>query len=137
VSLPKSFYGSTLQLPPEEFFELPETKVAESLKKKGQWEEAIRYYEDALKIARAMNNRVKEARRLGGLADVFKETGEWGKAEEYYRQAVEILRETEDREQLGEWLAELSELYRMQHRWEEAVRCIEEALGIWRQALSS
>jgi hypothetical protein len=30
VSLPKSFYGSTLQLPPEEFFELPETKVQQS-----------------------------------------------------------------------------------------------------------
>ncbi len=86
-----------------------------------------------MKVALAMGNRVKQARRLGGIADILKETGEWAKAREYYSQAIETLRETEDEEQLAGWLEELSELYRMQHKWDDALQTKKEAMTIWRK----
>ena len=56
----------------------------------GQYQRAISCYEDALNVARDMNDHGGEGARLGNLGSAYINLGQVKKAIEYYNQAIEI-----------------------------------------------
>ena len=63
----------------------------------GEYDQALRCYEDALALARAQNDRPSEAVYLGNLGAVYADLGDDFKAIEYYEQALAIYHEVGDK----------------------------------------
>ena len=68
---------------------------------KGDFDTALEYYEDALKIAREIGCREGEATALKNIAIIYREMGNLHKAQEYQGEADKMKREEGTLEQLA------------------------------------
>ena len=56
----------------------------------GRWEEAVRNYEESLRIKRSLGDRHGEAQALMNLGNLYLQQGRWEEAEGNYERALEI-----------------------------------------------
>src|SRR5262249_37979828 len=96
-------------------------------------ENAIGYFEQALKISKEMKDRASEGRSLNNLGNTYYSMRRYEKAVEYYEEALAIRQEVKDRASEGRALNNLGNAYRSMRRNERAIEYYEEALAIRRE----
>jgi len=99
----------------------------------GEYLEAIKYYEQALDIARENNNKQREGAWLGGLSNAYLDLGKVDKAIKYYEEALVIAREIGDRPNESAWLGNLGSAYNAIGQVKKAIDYYEKALGVARE----
>jgi tetratricopeptide (TPR) repeat protein len=101
--------------------------------KTGRHQEARRFLEQALRHARAGNDRHAETLVLGNLASVDKALGDYDRC---LLRSLEVL---EQQRRLGEWvgvairLNNLADLHQARGEWTEARACLDEGLDLCRR----
>jgi tetratricopeptide (TPR) repeat protein len=99
----------------------------------GRKQEALRNYEQALRIYRDVGNRKGEGTILHNLGYVYDIFGQKQEALGYYQQALRIRREMGDRRGEGPTLTGLGIVYNALGQMEEALKYHEQALRIRRE----
>ncbi|MEM7346110.1 MAG: tetratricopeptide repeat protein, partial [Chloroflexota bacterium] len=99
----------------------------------GKVEEAIGYYEQALTISRAINDRRGEGNHLGNLGVAYSVLGQVEQAIGFYEQALAISRDIGDQQGEGRRLGGLGNIYRALGQTKKAIRHYEQALAIARE----
>ncbi len=99
----------------------------------GQHSTAIEYYDQALEVARLVDDRQAEGKDLGNLGLAFYALGEVAQAIEYYEQALGVARAIGDRKGEGIRLGNLGVAYRNLGELSQATECYEQALAIARE----
>lgn len=92
---------------------------------------AIDYYEQALGVARAINDRRAEGSHLGNLGNAWLLLGDANRAKDLFSQALTILREIGDRPNEGFHLANLARAHRASGDVHAAQQYGREALSIY------
>jgi tetratricopeptide (TPR) repeat protein len=98
----------------------------------GQVDQAIKFYEQALAIAREIGDRSGESTRLGHLGIAYSVRGELDRAIGYYQQALAIAQSLGDRRAEGKHLGNLGLAYRDQGQVLAAIGTYEDAIRIAR-----
>lgn len=99
----------------------------------GNAEKAITYYQKALDMARAQQNKQGEGAWLGGLGIAYRNLGEIERAIGYYEKALGIAREIKDRASEGRHLGYLGSAYSDLGKIERAIGYYKDALVIDRE----
>jgi tetratricopeptide (TPR) repeat protein len=99
----------------------------------GQFEQAIKLYEEALDIARRIRDRRGEGRWLGQLGITYQVLGQVEQAIKLYEEALVATREIGDRRNEGVWLGRLSRAYHSLGQVEQGIRLCKDALSIARE----
>jgi tetratricopeptide (TPR) repeat protein len=94
----------------------------------GQVKRAIKFYKQALVIAKEIGDRQKEGVWLGDLGIAYDSLGQVERAVEFYEQALVIAKEIGDRQNEGAWLGDLGVAY-------DSVGQVERAIDLYEQAL--
>ncbi|MDL1885061.1 tetratricopeptide repeat protein [Anaerolineae bacterium CFX8] len=93
---------------------------------------ALRYFEQALVIARADGDRLTEDGILGNMGNILRELGRYDEATSYLNQALFIAQEIGDVRGRGIWLSNLGLVYDDLHRFSEAIEVHKEAVAVAR-----
>jgi len=96
----------------------------------GQTQKGIACQEQALAVARQMQNRGNEGVCLGNLGNRYAELGQTTRAIEYHEQALAIAREIGDRAGEGRHLGNLGSCYAALEQTTRAIEYYEQALAI-------
>jgi len=96
----------------------------------GQVERAVKFYEEALAIARKIGDRVGEGQCLGNLGTAYLDLGRVKQAIAFYEQALEIFRQIGDRRREGVVVGDLGNACYNLGQFERAIKLYEEALAI-------
>ena len=96
----------------------------------GDYQKAMKYYEQALAVNKKIGDRRNEGVCLGNLGNVYLDLGEVEKAIVFYEQALEIEREIKDRRNEGNALGNLGNAYLNLGEVEIAIDYCEKALKI-------
>jgi CHAT domain-containing protein/Tfp pilus assembly protein PilF len=103
-------------------------------KQRGNFEQAIQYYEQALDWHRRTKNRYAEAQTLDNLGQSYLSLGQFDKALAYFNEALPIRREVKDRRGEGVTLTNIAGVYMGEGQYEKAIEFFEKALPVLRQA---
>ncbi len=95
-----------------------------------QWAQAERYYQQALEIKIAFNDRYEQASTYHQLGVVAQEQRQWAQAERYYQQALEIDIAFNDRYEQASTYHQLGQVAQEQRQWAQAERYYQQALEI-------
>jgi len=95
-----------------------------------QWEQAARYYQQALQIDIEYNNRHGQATTYHQLGNVAQEQGQWEQAARYYQQALQLKIEFNDRYSQASTYHNLGVVAQEQGQWEQAARYYQQALQL-------
>ncbi len=98
----------------------------------GEYDKAVKYYEQALSLARQCRDRRGEANALNNLANVYKDWGKYNEAVSYYENSLTIKRDLKDRRGEGQTLNNLGLVYWGWGEYDKAVKYYEQALAISR-----
>src|SRR5260221_634768 len=96
-----------------------------------KWEEAERYYQQALQIYVEYQDRDAQADTYHQLGRVAQEQLKWEEAERYYQQALQIKIEYRDRYEQARTYAQLGVLAWEQQQWEQVRNYLLQALEIF------
>jgi tetratricopeptide (TPR) repeat protein len=99
----------------------------------GQVERSIELFEEALAIAREIDDRAGEGRCLGNLGLVYYDLGQIERSIELFEEALTIAREIGDRWNEGAQLSRLGMAYRNLGQLERTIEFYEQALAILRE----
>ncbi len=99
----------------------------------GQVRRAIKFYEEALPIARSLNDFHQESELLSSLGRAYRKQGDFDQSMKLHKQALSIARKIKDREAEGSQLGYLGRTYRDLGRGEQAIKLYKEALAIARE----
>src|SRR5579859_616408 len=102
----------------------------------GQKQEALRYYEQALRIFGEVGDRGGEGTTLNNLGGVYDDLGQKQEALRYYEQALRIRREVGDRGGEGTTLNNIGIMYSNWHHYDVALACIALAKDLFEQVES-
>lgn len=102
----------------------------------GKKEEALRYYEEALRIRREVGDRGGEGTTLSNLGTVYNALGKQEEALRYLEEALCIKREVGDRSGEGYTLNNIGTLFFAQARYDVALACFLLAKAIFGEVLS-
>ena len=94
------------------------------------WAQAERYYQQALEIKIAFDDRYAQAGTYHQLGRVAEEQRGWAQAERYYQQALEIYIAFDDRYHQGLVYHQLGRVAQAQRGWAQAERYYQQALEI-------
>ena len=96
-----------------------------------QWAQAERYYQQALEIFVACNDRYEQAKTYHQLGMVAQAQRQWAQAERYYQQALEIFVAFNDRYAQAKTYHQLGMVAQAQRQWAQAERYYQQALEIF------
>ncbi|MBD2186056.1 tetratricopeptide repeat protein [Aerosakkonema funiforme] len=99
----------------------------------GQYQEAIRFHQQSLEIAREIGNRFGEGSSLGGLGNAYYSLGQYQEAIRFHQQSLEIAREIGNRFGEGRSLGGLGDAYQSLGQYQEAIRFYQQSLEIARE----
>ncbi|MDQ3256032.1 MAG: tetratricopeptide repeat protein, partial [Acidobacteriota bacterium] len=99
----------------------------------GEYEKAVSYAEEALKIAREIEHRVYEGRALEHLGSVYLSLRKYEKALEYSELALQIARRSKIPNLEANTLAGLGRIYYQLKQFDKAVTHLDQALKIQRE----
>lgn len=97
----------------------------------GDNDAAIKYYQEALVLAREIGNRWQVGAFLGNLGIAYKEVGDLKKAIEYHEEALITNREIGDKQGEGNALANLGNISYEKGDTYSAIENMKEALSIY------
>jgi tetratricopeptide (TPR) repeat protein len=101
--------------------------------RKGQYREALNYYQQALVIHREVGNRAGEGSMLTNIGVVYYSQGQYDQALEYYQQALVIHREVGNRAREGSTLTNIGVAHYSQGQYDQALEYHQQALVIRRE----
>ncbi|MGK7876700.1 MAG: tetratricopeptide repeat protein [Xenococcaceae cyanobacterium] len=96
-----------------------------------EWEQARRYFQQALELKIEFGDRFSQASTLHQLGRVAQETREWEQARRYYQQALDLKIEFGDRYEQAPILHQLGRVAQETREWEQARRYYQQALDIY------
>ena len=96
----------------------------------GQVNESIGYYEQALSIAKEIDDRTREGWWLSAIGNSYRALGQVKESIGYYEKALAIAKETSNRISEGSWLGNLGSAYRSLGQVKESIGYYEKALAI-------
>jgi len=99
----------------------------------GQYQEAIRFHQQPLEIAREIGDRYVEGSSLGGLGNAYDCLGQYQEAICVHKQSLEIFRKIGDRRGESSSLGNLGNAYISLGKYEEAIRFYQQSLEIFRK----
>ena len=99
----------------------------------GEYDKAMKYYQQYLQIAREIRDRSGEGSVLGNLGNVYYSQGEYDKAMEYYQQSLQIAREIGDRSGEGIALGNWGETLLKLEKYAASLEYSQAALEIFKQ----
>jgi tetratricopeptide (TPR) repeat protein len=97
---------------------------------KGDLNQAIQYYEQALDLSRKLEDRGNELTWLHNLANAFAVVGQQSRAVDYYLQALKISQEIGDRRTEASILGNLGNIYAVLRQTERTIELNQQALSI-------
>ncbi|HEY0740198.1 MAG TPA: tetratricopeptide repeat protein [Chryseosolibacter sp.] len=98
---------------------------------------ALRYFNEALKIAKKINAPYEEGKILGNIAIVLRDDGKLGEAEEFIEQSISIRTRLEDQYGLSLCYSVLGQIRLHQKNLSEAERFLNQSLDIRKQLNNS
>jgi tetratricopeptide (TPR) repeat protein len=98
--------------------------------KMGIFKLSLKYYEQALKIAKEIGDKRGKEISLGNLGAVLSHLGEYRKALEYLEQALKIAKEIKNRQGEGFGFGSIGTLYNSLGEYRKAIEYYEQALKI-------
>ncbi|QSJ19671.1 CHAT domain-containing protein [Nostoc sp. UHCC 0702] len=117
----------------EEGLKLYEQGTAESLRQAiGKLQEALKYYNQALPISRAVKDREREATTLTNIGSVYSSLGDKQEALKYYNQALPISRAVGDRRVEAATLNNIGSVYSSLGDKQEELKYYNQSLPILR-----
>lgn len=102
------------------------------IRQQGDLDEAERFYQQSLELARAANDKVGVAARTHNLGTLALMRGDLPRARAFYEQALEMRRALGDEGGISATLRSLGTLAAEQGEWEEARRYLRESLDLKR-----
>jgi len=102
----------------------------------GRKQEALRYYEQALRIRKELGDQKNEGTALNNLGDVYGDLGQWQEALGYYEQALRIHRDVGNRGEEGTTLWNIGAACFDLGRMNVALACFLQAKRIFEQVQS-
>ncbi|MEM0978673.1 MAG: tetratricopeptide repeat protein [Cyanobacteria bacterium P01_H01_bin.58] len=99
---------------------------------RSQFREALAFWQQALELYRAAEDRAGESRALNNLGVAYKSLGQYERAIDFYEQDLEITRELSDLAGEGVTLGNLSNTYNRLGQYERAIDLYAQALAIFR-----
>lgn len=111
------------------FQSMADVNLGSAYEKKGDYEKAIRYYQESIRLAK--NNYKYVA--LGAafdLADVLRHLKKYREAETVLLQALNESKNLQDRKQITSCYAGLAEVYKDSKQFEKAVSCMDSEIAI-------
>jgi CHAT domain-containing protein/Tfp pilus assembly protein PilF len=99
----------------------------------GQFDKALKYYEEALAINRKLGKEDKVAHYFNSIGSVYKEWGQYDKALKYREEALVINRKLGKETALSSNLNNIGFIYRIWGQYDKALKYYEEALSINRK----
>jgi tetratricopeptide (TPR) repeat protein len=96
----------------------------------GDWNQAETYYQQALDLAKAENDRGMIASLQGNLGDIERKRGNWDEAERLFRQCLELRTELGDRSGMATSWGVLGDIERYRGNWDEAERLYRQSLEL-------
>jgi tetratricopeptide (TPR) repeat protein len=112
----------------EQLMELGHIEYAE-----GNYDKALRCFQEALEIAREVGNKSSESFTLGNLGRVYQTQGQYEQAIELHTQAIDIGREIGNKHSESVHLGNLGNVYYSQGQYERAMEIFTQALDIARK----
>jgi tetratricopeptide (TPR) repeat protein len=96
----------------------------------GDWEQALRYYKQSLKVSQDIDSNYWQSYPLGLLGDIERYRGNWDEAERLYRQCLELLTELGDHSGMASSWGVLGDIERNRGNWDEAERLYRQSLEL-------
>jgi tetratricopeptide (TPR) repeat protein len=100
----------------------------------GAFEDAERYYREAMEINRELNDRRGKTWVLYGLGDLAYKRGAYVKAKEYFLECYTISNEIGNNQYLRNSISRLADIARLTGEYDEADSCYQKSLNIAREA---
>jgi tetratricopeptide (TPR) repeat protein len=107
--------------------------LADTACSRGNFEQALGYYDEALKMVVAIGNRFSESLVLNNIGTAYISLGQHSKAEEYYEKSRILCGEIGDREGEAIALSNLGELYAESRDFKKGIEYNQRALEISRE----
>jgi tetratricopeptide (TPR) repeat protein len=98
-----------------------------------EFNRAIEFYEQGLKISRKIGNRNGEGASLCNLGSAYGSLGEYQQAIQFFQQSLEIFREIGDRNSRAASLNNLGETYQNIGEYQQAIQFCQQSLEIFRE----
>ncbi|MEK6623150.1 MAG: tetratricopeptide repeat protein, partial [Planctomycetota bacterium] len=96
----------------------------------GQYDKAIKYYEEALVISRKLGREDYVSISLSGIGRVYESWGQYDKAIKYYEEALIIDRKLGQKDKIALGLNAIGRVYNSWGQYDKAIKYYEEALII-------
>jgi tetratricopeptide (TPR) repeat protein len=104
--------------------------IADIKRKKGEWDEAERYYKESEKIAESMNDMTELSRIYADLGSIFRNKGELESAMEYHKKSLQIREGLGDKRGVSQALGSIGSIYRKKGELESAMEYHKKSLQI-------
>ncbi|OGW22723.1 MAG: hypothetical protein A2077_01730 [Nitrospirae bacterium GWC2_46_6] len=99
----------------------------------GQYDKAIKYYEESLTIVRKLGQEDKIATVLNGIGLVYNSWGQYDKGVRYFEEALNIAKRLGRESDIAAYLHNIGLVYYEWGRYDEAIKYFERALTISRK----
>ena len=96
----------------------------------GQYDKAIKYYEEALVINKKLGREDNVLNSLNGIGRVYESWGQYDKAIKYYEESLTIVRKLGQEDKIATVLNGIGLVYNSWGQYDKGVRYFEEALNI-------
>jgi len=103
------------------------------LKRRGFWDDKLRWAQAGLEVARAQGERTLEAGLLNEVGYSYQYKGDWDEALEYFERSRAIYDDIGDRGGLAQSLNNIGIIYRNKGIWEEALKYYERSRAIYEE----
>jgi tetratricopeptide (TPR) repeat protein len=97
---------------------------------KGNYPQALAYYNTGLKISEELSDKSWQATFLGNIGSVYNDQSDYPKALEYYFKALKIAEELGDKRSMADWLGNIGSVYGYQSDYPKALEYFFKALKI-------
>jgi tetratricopeptide (TPR) repeat protein len=95
---------------------------------KGNYPQALEYYNTGLKIAEELSDKSLQAKFLGNIGIVYSDQSNYPKAFEYYFKALKLAEELGDKRIMAIWLGNIGNVYNNQSNYPKALEYYFKAL---------
>ena len=103
---------------------------AQDLEKRGKYNEAVKYLEEAMTIFKKLGQEEKIATCLSHLGGIYKSVGSYNRAIEYLEEALEIDKRLGMEDKAAIRLSNIGDVYDSQGQYDKAIEYLEDVLRI-------
>ncbi len=103
---------------------------AQDLEKRGKYNEAVKYLEEAMTIFKKLGQEDKIATCLSHLGGIYKSVGSYNRAIEYLEEALEIDKRLGMEDKAAIRLSNIGDVYDSQGQYDKAIEYLEDVLRI-------